>query len=359
MRNTILHGDCLAVMADLPKNSFDLIFADPPYNLQLPGRAAGGDLFRPDASKVDGCAEGWDQFDSFSAYDSFTQAWLTIARSLLKKDGALWTIGTYHNIFRVGSLMQSLGYWILNDIVWVKSNPMPNFRGSRFTNAHETLIWASREKASRKQFNYAACKAANDDRQMRSDWYFPLCRGSERLTTAKGEKVHPTQKPEALLARILTSSTRPGDLVLDPFFGTGTTGAVARKLGRDFVGIERDIDYVKAAQKRIDAIRPVESALLDPLPSARQAPRISFGQLVETDLVKAGERLRDPSNTIEARVRADGTIATAQTSGSIHQVGAKIQGLASCNGWTFWSCEREGKRVLLDALRAQARAQAA
>jgi modification methylase len=340
-------------MRALPAKSVDAVFADPPYNLQL-----GGDLNRPDGSHVDAVTDDWDKFDSFAAYDAFTRAWLAEARRVLKDDGTLWVIGSYHNIFRVGAAVQDLGYWILNDIVWRKANPMPNFRGTRFTNAHETLIWAAREPKSRYTFNYASMKALNDDIQMRSDWFIPLCTGSERLKGADGRKAHPTQKPEALLHRVIVAASRPDDVILDPFFGTGTTGAVARRLGRRFIGLERDPGYAEVARARIAAIRRAASDAIEPSASKREEPRIPFGWLVERGLLQPGEVLSDPSGRWTARVRADGTLVSSEHKGSIHQVGAAVQGAPACNGWTFWCVVIEGgKRVPIDVLRAKLRAE--
>ncbi|MEL6682405.1 MAG: site-specific DNA-methyltransferase, partial [Pseudomonadota bacterium] len=274
--NVIIDGDCIEVMNNLPSGSVDLIFADPPYNLQLKG-----DLHRPDNSKVDAVDDAWDQFDSFKAYDQFTHAWLKAARRLLKPNGAIWVIGSYHNIFRMGAELQNQGFWILNDVVWRKSNPMPNFRGKRLTNAHETMIWASKEEASKYTFNYEALKALNEGVQMRSDWVLPICTGHERLKNDAGEKAHPTQKPQSLLHRVLVATTHPGDVVLDPFFGTGTTGAVAKMLGRDFIGIEREAEYRKVAEKRIKNIRKFDKAVLEVSVSKRAEPRVAFGTLVE------------------------------------------------------------------------------
>ena len=345
--DSILKGDCIPVMEALPEKSVDLIFADPPYNLQLAGA-----LHRPDQSLVDAVDDEWDQFESFAAYDAFTRAWLLAARRLLKPNGTVWVIGSYHNIFRVGTIMQDLGFWILNDIVWRKTNPMPNFRGRRFQNAHETMIWASRDRAAKGYtFNYEAMKAANDDLQMRSDWLFPICTGKERLRNADGSKAHPTQKPEALLARVLLSSSKPGDVVLDPFFGSGTTGAVAKRLGRHFVGIERDASYVAAAQARIAAVEPLDEASLAPMAAKRSEPRVAFVSLVDSGLVKPGTRLFDRARRWTADVRADGTIAIGQETGSIHRLGARVQGLDACNGWTFWHFEEEGALKPIDELR--------
>ena len=348
----IVVGDCIAEMSRLPAASVDLIFADPPYNLQLKGA-----LKRPDDSDVDAVDDAWDKFASFEHYDAFTRAWLMAARRVMKPSASLWVIGSYHNIFRVGAILQDLGFWILNDVVWRKSNPMPNFRGRRFTNAHETMIWASRERTAKYTFNYEALKAGNDDVQVRSDWTFPLCTGEERLKDASGKKVHPTQKPEGLLARVLLASSRPGDVVLDPFFGTGTTGAVAKRLGRGFFGIERDRDYAAAAQARIAAIEPMPEASLASFVTAREAPRVAFSTLVERGLVSAGAQLVDAKRRHAALVRADGAITLGETVGSIHRVGALAQGLDACNGWAFWHLDTPKGLTSIDALRAQVRAE--
>ena len=349
----ILLGDCVAEMAKIPAASVDLVFADPPYNLQLQG-----DLKRPDDSRVDAVDDDWDKFTSFSAYDDFTRAWLTACRRTMKPNTTLWVIGSYHNIFRVGALLQDLGFWILNDIVWRKSNPMPNFRGRRFTNAHETLIWAAREPAARNYtFNYEALKAGNDDVQMRSDWLIALCTGEERLKGGDGKKLHPTQKPEALLARVILSASRPDDLVLDPFCGTGTTGAVARRLGRRFLGIERDADYAKAAEARVAAAAPLPQPTLASFMTAREAPRVPFSALIERGLVAPGIKLVDAKRRHRALVRADGAIALGAAVGSIHRIGALAQGLEACNGWTFWHVETPRGLTLIDKLRAQVRAE--
>ena len=346
--NIILQGDCVAEMARLPDKSVDMIFADPPYNLQL-----GGDLFRPEGSRVDAVDDDWDKFDSLTTYDDFTREWLGEARRILKDNGTIWVIGSYHNIYRVGSLLQDEGFWILNDIVWRKSNPMPNFRGTRFTNAHETLIWCSKGEKARYTFNYRAMKALNDDLQMRSDWLLPICAGPERLKDEDGSKAHPTQKPEALLYRILLACTKPGDVVLDPFFGTGTTGAVARRLGRRWIGIERESAYVKVARERIESTLPLDESAMQTVTDKRDQPRVAFGVLVESGLVPAGTMLVDAKRRWSATVRADGTIASAPHSGSIHKVGASLQGAPSCNGWTFWHVEQGSALQPLDALRQQ------
>jgi modification methylase len=349
--NTILAGDCIEVMRGLPEASVDLIFADPPYNLQLKGT-----LHRPNNSRVDACDDHWDQFDSFRAYDTFTKAWLTEARRLLKPDGAIWVIGSYHNIFRVGAELQNQGYWILNDVVWRKSNPMPNFRGKRLTNAHETMIWASKAEGARYTFNYEALKALNEGVQMRSDWVIPICNGGERLKDEKGDKAHPTQKPEALLHRILVGSTNPGDVVLDPFFGTGTTGAVATMLGRDFIGIEREESYRAVAEKRLSRVRRLDRGALEVATSKRAEPRVPFGQLVERGMLRPGEMLVNARGQM-AKVRVDGTLIADDVKGSIHQVGAKLEGAPSCNGWTYWHFRRDGQTVPIDVLRQQLRAE--
>ena len=350
--NQILLGDCIEILDSLPAESVDVIFADPPYNLQL-----SGDLHRPNNSRVDGVEEQWDRFDSFAAYDRFTQAWLTAARRVLKPNGTLWVIGSYHNIYRVGATLQDLSYWILNDIVWVKTNPMPNFRGKRFTNAHETLLWCAKSKEARYTFNYEAMKALNEDLQMRSDWVMPLCTGQERLKNHKGEKAHPTQKPEAMLHRVILAASNPGDVILDPFFGTGTTGAVAKRLGRDFIGIEREAQYAEVAKKRISKIRTDADTSLLETPSKRKMPRIPFGWLVERGLLSAGDVLISPCKRHTAKVRADGSVISADHRGSIHQVGAAVQGAPSCNGWTYWCLDVEGKAKPIDVLRQQLRAE--
>jgi len=351
LRNRILLGDCIEVMAGLPAASVDLVFADPPYNLQL-----RGELHRPDNSRVDAVDDAWDRFASFADYDRFTRAWLAQARRVLKPEGAIWVIGSYHNIFRVGVALQDAGFWLLNDVIWRKSNPMPNFRGKRLTNAHETLIWASRAEGARYTFNYEALKALNEGVQMRSDWTLPLCTGAERLKDAEGAKAHPTQKPEALLHRVLVASTNPGDLVLDPFFGTGTTGAVARRLGRDFLGIERDAGYARLAEARLARVRPHDRAALEVTGSKRAEPRVAFGVLVERGLLSPGELLVSPRGTA-AKVRADGSLIAAEHRGSIHQVGAALEGAPSCNGWTYWHFRREGRLIPIDLLRQQIRAE--
>ena len=344
----ILQGDCIAEMASLPDKSVDMIFADPPYNLQL-----GGELFRPEGGKVDACDDDWDKFDSLAAYDHFTRRWLHEARRILKDTGTIWVIGSYHNIYRVGSLLQDADFWILNDIVWRKSNPMPNFRGTRFTNAHETLIWCAKDEKARYTFNYRAMKALNDDLQMRSDWVLPICSGGERVKGDDGNKAHPTQKPEALLYRILLACTKPGDVVLDPFFGTGTTGAVAHRLGRRWIGIEREAAYVKVAKQRIRSTLPLDESAMQTVADKRSQPRVAFGLLVESGMVPAGSTLTDSRRRWSASVRADGSIACDSVSGSIHKVGATLQAAPSCNGWTFWHVEQGGALVALDALRQQ------
>ena len=329
----ILRGDCIAEMRALPDASIDMVFADPPYNLQL-----GGDLFRPEGGRVDAVDNDWDKFDTFAAYDHFTRAWLAEARRILKPDGSLWVIGSYHNIFFLFATLQDLGFWILNDIVWRKANPMPNFRGTRFTNAHETLIWASRGEKAKYTFNYRAMKTLNDELQMRSDWVLPICAGPERLKRG-GVKAHPTQKPEALLYRILLACTNPGDVVLDPFFGTGTTGAVARRLGRQWIGCERDDVYCEVAEERIAAALPLDESAIQTMQSPRSQPRVAFGTLVETGMIAPGTKLTDRARKFSATVRADGSLSADQLEGSIHKVGATLQNAPSCNGWTFWHFE--------------------
>lgn len=349
--NTILQGDCVEKLKSLPKKSVDMIFADPPYNLQL-----GGELTRPNNSKVDACDDDWDKFDSLKVYDDFTREWLSAARETLTDDGCIWVIGSYHNIFRLGYILQDLGYWILNDIIWRKSNPMPNFKGKRFTNAHETMIWAAKSKDSKYRFNYDSMKAMNEDLQMRSDWFIPLCTGGERLKNDAGEKLHPTQKPEALLQRVILSSTKPGDVVLDPFFGTGTTGAVAKKLGRQWIGIEREKEYITYAIKRISAAEASAEDTIT-LANKREEMRIPFGWLLEHGFLKPGAELTDAKGKLSAKVHADGNIITGNHRGSIHKVGALLQNAPSCNGWTYWHVKRNGKNVPIDDMRRELRAQ--
>ncbi|TDL81580.1 site-specific DNA-methyltransferase [Palleronia sediminis] len=349
--NQIVCGDSIEAMAALPAGSVDLVFADPPYNLQLKG-----ELHRPDNSRVDAVDDDWDRFASFEAYDRFTRAWLAEARRVLKPDGALWVIGSYHNIFRVGASLQDLGFWILNDVIWRKTNPMPNFRGKRLTNAHETLIWAGRSESARPTFNYDALKQLNEGVQMRSDWVLPICAGGERLKDAAGDKAHPTQKPQSLLHRVLVGSTNVGDVVLDPFFGTGTTGAVAKMLGRDFIGIERDPAYVEIAERRLSRVRKLSNEALEVTTGKRAEPRVPFGQLVERGMLRPGEVLVNARGQ-QARVRVDGTLVSDSVKGSIHQVGAALDGAPSCNGWTYWTYTRDGQQVPIDALRQQIRAE--
>jgi modification methylase len=341
----ILMGECIATMRGLPAKSVDLIFADPPYNLQL-----GGDLSRPDGSHVDAVTDAWDKFDSLSAYDKFTRDWLAEAKRILKDDGAIWVIGSYHNIYKVGAAIQDLGYWILNDIVWRKSNPMPNFKGTRFTNAHETLIWASMGEKAKYTFNYRSMKTLNDELQMRSDWEFPVCGGQERLKK-DGVKVHPTQKPEALIYRILLACTKPGDVVLDPFFGTGTTGAVAKRLGRRWIGIERETDYIDAARERIEAALPLDESALKTMQSPKAAPRVAFGTIVENGMLKPGAVLVDAKRRHSVTVRADGSVLSGDQTGSIHKLGSVLQGAPACNGWTFWHYETPEGLKPIDTLR--------
>ena len=348
--DTILNKDCLTGLAELSSGSVDLVFADPPYNLQLTG-----ELTRPDQSVVDGVNNSWDQFDSFKAYDHFSEAWLKECHRVLKPNGAIWVIGSYHNIFRLGKTLQDLGFWILNDVIWRKTNPMPNFRGRRFTNAHETLIWAAKSPKSKYQFNYDSMKMLNEDLQMRSDWTLPICNGQERLKDKAGKKIHPTQKPENLLSRVILATTKPGDVILDPFFGTGTTGAVAKRLGRHYIGIEQDTTYAENAKKRVSAIKPFDQSIVD-LTEKRDLPRIPFGALIERGWIKAGDVLCDDKNRYSAKVRADGSIITRdEKSGSIHSLGAQLQGSASCNGWSFWYLEGKTGPISIDSLRADLR----
>ncbi|RCL01804.1 MAG: DNA modification methylase [Candidatus Tokpelaia sp. JSC085] len=346
-QNHVLKGNCITILEKLPAHSVDIIFADPPYNLQL-----AGTLRRPDHSLVDAVDDHWDHFESFQSYDAFTRSWLLACHRVLKRQGTIWVIGSYHNIFRIGTIMQDLGFWLLNDIVWRKVNPMPNFRGRRFQNAHETLIWASRDRKSKNYtFNYAALKAANEDVQMRSDWLFPICTGAERLKDGNGQKIHPTQKPEGLLTRIVLASTNPGDIILDPFFGSGTTGVVARRLGRIFVGVEKEEAYIQAASQRIAAIEPFGQVELEGLKGKRAEPRVAFVSLIEAGLIKPGMLLYDKNKKHAALVRADGTLVYKNEAGSIHMIGRKAQKKGSCNGWTYWHYEGPEALRPIDDLR--------
>ena len=343
--NKILNGDCLKELKKIPDKTFDLVFADPPYNMQI-----GEKLIRPDSSKVNGVNDKWDQFINFKHYDEFCKVWLTECKRILKDNGCIWVIGSYHNIFRLGYHLQNLGYWLLNDVIWKKNNPMPNFRGTRFTNAHETLIWASKSKNSKYTFNYQSIKCLNDDLQMRSDWTLPICNGKERLKK-NGKKVHSTQKPEALLHRVLLATTNQGDAVFDPFLGTGTTAVVAKKLGRNYYGIEKEKAYYIAAKERIKKTIKIEDNYLDAIKNNKSKPRIPFGSLVELGIIKPGTSLFDPKKKINAKIMADGSIKYKESEGSIHKIAAKIIGAESCNGWTYWHYNVNGSAVLIDNLR--------
>ncbi len=354
--NQILLGNSIEHMNSLPEKSVDVIFADPPYNLQIGAEFGRQELRRPNDTRVDGVDNDWDKLGTHAQHDQFTSAWLSAARRILKEDGTLWVIGSYHNIFRVGAQLQDLGFWILNDVVWRKTNPMPNFKGKRFTNAHETLIWCSKnEQGGKYTFNYDAMKVMNDDLQMRSDWLLPICSGNERLRDSEGKKCHPTQKPEALLYRVILSSTKPGDVILDPFFGSGTTGAVAKKLGRQWIGIEQDKTYAAVAQKRIDAISPADEVAIKITGSKRAQQRIPFGTLLERGMLAPGDILQDAKQRYSAKVHADGSLSSGKVTGSIHATGAKLQEATSCNGWTFWYVEREGSLVSIDLFRQEIR----
>lgn len=349
--NTILPGDCTEVLASLPENSVDLIFADPPYNLQLQN-----DLYRPNLSKVAAVDDNWDKFSCFAEYDQFTHQWLSACRRVLKETGTLWVIGSYHNIYRVGTILQDLDFWILNDVIWLKTNPMPNFRGVRFTNAHETLIWAQKKQGAKYTFNHQAMKALNEDLQMRSDWVIPLATGPERIKI-NGEKAHATQKPEGLLYRVILASSNPGDVVLDPFFGSGTTGAVAKKLRRNWIGIERDQKYIRVAEKRIAAVEPAPLETVR-LTDRRKEARIPFGNLLEAGLLQPGQKLwfaKDESVT--ATVQADGKIVSGNLTGSIHGVAKSLLNGAPVNGWDVWLFVENNEKKTLNALRQKIRAE--
>jgi len=343
--NKIVNEDSLEILKKIPDKTFNLIFADPPYNLQI-----GEKLKRPDDSKVNGVDDKWDQFKNFKHYDDFCKAWLTECKRILKDNGSIWVIGSYHNIFRLGYLLQNLDYWILNDIIWRKNNPMPNFKGTRFTNAHETLIWASKSKKSKYTFNYQSLKCLNDDLQMRSDWTFPICSGKERLKK-NGKKVHSTQKPEAILHRIILATTNKDDTILDPFLGTGTTAVVAKKLGRKYFGIEKDKKYFKAASERINKTKVIEESYLDTLENNKSRPRVPFGSLVELGIIRPGTSIFDQKKKVNAKIMVDGSIKHSSGEGSIHKVAAKILGTESCNGWTYWHYNINGSIEPIDNLR--------
>ena len=349
LKNKIINGDSLKELKKIPDETFDLIFADPPYNLQLKK-----ELSRPDRSKVDAVNDKWDQFESFKSYDEFTFEWLKECKRILKKDGTIWAIGSYHNIFRVGTTIQNLGFWILNDVIWNKNNPMPNFRGTRFTNSHETLIWASKSEGSKYTFNYQSLKCLNDDLQMRSTWNFPICNGKERLKK-NGKKVHSTQKPESLIHRIILASSNKNDFILDPFLGSGTTAVVSKKLGRNYFGIEKEKYYFDAAKKRLEHTIIIKDEYLDTLKNNRTKPRIPFGSLVEMGLIKPGTEIYDQKKKVNATIMIDGSIKYQQSEGSIHKVAAKIIGAESCNGWTFWHYKSGNSLKPIDDLRQRLR----
>ena len=343
--NKILNSDCLKELKKIPDKSFNLVFADPPYNMQI-----GKKLTRPDSSKVNGVNDKWDQFNNFKHYDDFSKAWLIECKRILKDNGSIWVIGSYHNIFRLGYHLQNLGFWLLNDVIWRKNNPMPNFRGTRFTNAHETLIWASKSKKSKYTFNYQSIKCLNDDLQMRSDWTLPICNGKERLKK-NGRKIHSTQKPEALLHRIILATTNKGDAIFDPFLGTGTTAVISKKLGRNYFGVEKNKKYFVAAKERIEKTIKIPDDCLDTIENNKSKPRVPFGSLVELGIIKPGSSLFDPEKKINAKIMADGSIKYKDFEGSIHKIAAKIMGAESFNGWTYWHYDLNGSSVLIDSLR--------
>jgi site-specific DNA-methyltransferase (adenine-specific) len=346
--NQILHGDCIEILQSLPERSVDLIFADPPYNLQL-----RNELYRPNRTRVEAVNDRWDQFQDFAEYDEFTRKWLSASKRVLKETGTIWVIGSYHNIYRVGAIMQDLGFWFLNDIVWTKANPMPNFRGVRFTNAHETMLWAQKKKGAKYTFNHQSMKALNDDLQMRSDWNIPLATGRQRLK-ANGAKAHSTQKPEALLYRVIMASSNPVDVVLDPFFGTGTTGAVAKKLGRHWIGIEKDKRYIRLAQKRIDVVEATEEEALHV--EKRKQARVPFGALLESGLLQPGQTLHFTREGVKARILANGHLRCGKITGSIHGVAKALLENAPANGWDVWFYEdAEGNKISINALREKLR----
>ena len=349
-KNSITHGDSLELLKKIPDKSIDLVFADPPYNLQLRDT-----LYRPDQTTVEAVTNDWDKFETYKDYDEFCLIWLKECKRVLKDGGALWVIGSYHNILRLGTSIQNLGFWILNDIIWHKTNPMPNFRGTRFTNAHETLLWCTTSRKAKYTFNYQNLKELNDGKQMRSDWHIPICAGKERLRETNNQRSHPTQKPEALLYRIMVSSTNVGDTVLDPFLGSGTTAVMAKKLQRNFIGFEQDKDYIKLAKKRLKNTIPFSDEIVTMTKSRKDLPKVPFGELVEQGIIPPGAVLTDKKERYKATVSIDGTLKIKGLSGSIHQLGAKVQGLPSCNGWDFWHIQNKSKSILLDDVRAQYR----
>ena len=344
--NSIHQGDCVALLKQIPDNSVDLIFADPPYNLQL-----NGELIRPNQTKVDAVNDEWDKFENLSVYDTFTENWLRECKRVLKKTGSIWVIGTYHNIFRVGAKLQDLGFWMLNDVVWIKSNPMPNFKGTRFNNAHETMLWATKSEKSKFTFHYHSMKTMNEDLQMRSDWLIPICQGDERIKV-NGQKAHSTQKPEELLYRVILSTSNVGDVVLDPFSGSGTTAAVAKKLGRNFIAFEREQFYIDVANERLQNIKPIDLNLLEYKVEVKK-PRIPFINLIDKGFLKVGELLFSKDEKLTAKIQADSSIESNEIVGSIHKVSAKLSNKESSNGWTFWYVKRKGKLILIDDLREE------
>ena len=349
-KNSILHGDSLELLKQIPDKSIDLVFADPPYNLQLKDT-----LYRPDQTTVEAVTNDWDKFDTYQAYDNFSLLWLKESKRVLRDGGALWVIGSYHNILRLGTSIQNLGFWILNDIIWHKTNPMPNFRGTRFTNAHETLLWCATARKAKYTFNYQNLKELNEGKQMRSDWHIPICAGKERLRESNNQRSHPTQKPEALLYRILVSSTNKGDTVLDPFLGSGTTAVMAKKLQRNFIGFEQDKEYIKLAKKRLKQTKVLADEVVTMAKSRKDLPKVPFGELVEQGIIPPGAVLTDKKEKFKATVSIDGSLKIKDISGSIHQVGAKIQGLPSCNGWDFWHVKDKSSSKLLDDIRGDYR----
>jgi len=346
--NTIIQGDCIEELKKLPENSVDLIFADPPYNMQLKNA-----LYRPNNTKVDGVDDEWDKFASFTEYDNFCISWLKECKRILKDTGSIWVIGSYHNIFRVGNIMLNLGFWILNDVTWYKTNPMPNFLGTRFTNATETLLWCSKgEHLKKYTFNHKMMKKFNNDKQMTSVWQIGLCIGEERIKGEDGKKAHSTQKPEELLKRVILSTTKQDDIVLDPFFGTGTTGAVAKKLKRNFIGIEREEGYITLANKRINAIKECFLEAEWEEEEKEKQDRVPFETLLKENYIKAGEPLYTRKTySATAFVMEDGKLEYKKQIGSIHRIGSIIQQTPSCNGWKFWYIMRDDKSVLIDSLR--------
>lgn len=343
--NTIIQWDCIELLKKLPDNSVDLIFADPPYNLQLQS-----DLTRPNDTIVDWVDDEWDKFSSFKEYDDFCKWWLKECKRVLKDTWTIWVIWSYHNIFRVWTIMQDLWFWVLNDVVWIKSNPMPNFKWTRFNNAHETMIWASKWQWSRYTFHYKSMKAFNEDKQMRSDWYISICSWAERLKDSNWVKAHSTQKPEELLYRIILSTSNVWDVVLDPFMWSWTTWAVAKLLKRSFIGLERESKYIEVANKRIEEVKPIDEDVLK-YEIETPRPKVAFWNLVSRWLIMAWEFLYNKKGDVKAQVQADWTLKHNENIGSIHKMSAIMLNKTNNNWWEYWHKKDWEKMIVIDELR--------